>query len=394
MSSSVYSFYMLSGLCFCLAITCMGLTLWGYLLRGFRRSRFAFDVLSRSFRRSGFVFFPPSEPRRRREYGMASVARVSSSADDSEESSFYIPPEDSSCDLETLTAATSTTSFSPKYHFSRSKRIGYDDATNTCIYAGWDAKTKEDVVVKVAPSSDSQTFNEQQIWRHLQRLGGFQGLPCLRDVFPNHGENHERILVVDRLGLSLEAVRRKRPHRPFAADELASVAYQALNLLEHLHRLGYAHRDVKPANLMLGRADPERLYLIDFGVAERLPSLSKKQSANGTHLFSSSGAAFGTKLGRRDDIESLVYTLLALARDGGDLPWRDEADALHAVSGTRSCKSALSRLGRAKRERTPPAISELDARTARVLSLMYEHATSTLSADDVPDYVALRAACA
>ena len=180
---------MLSGLCFCLAITCMGLTLWGYLLRGFRRSRFAFDVLSRSFRRSGFVFFPPSEPRRRREYGMASVARVSSSADDSEESSFYIPPEDSSCDLETLTAATSTTSFSPKYHFSRSKRIGYDDATNTCIYAGWDAKTKEDVVVKVAPSSDSQTFNEQQIWRHLQRLGGFQGLPCLRDVFPNHGES-------------------------------------------------------------------------------------------------------------------------------------------------------------------------------------------------------------
>ena len=170
MSSSVYSFYMLSGLCLVFAITFMGLTFWGYLLRGFRRSRFAFDVLSRCFRRSGFVFFPPSEPRRRREYGMASVARVSSSADGSEESSFYIPPEASSCDLETLTAATSTTSFSPKYHFSRSKRIGYDDATNTCIYAGWDAKTKEDVVVKggcVSYPIATEPSDHTMIWADL-----------------------------------------------------------------------------------------------------------------------------------------------------------------------------------------------------------------------------------
>ena len=47
-----------------------------------------------------------------------------------------------------------------------------------------------------------------------------------------------------------------------------------------LHKLGYVHNDIKPANILVGYKDPGIIYLIDFGIAH------KYLNPDGTHIQS------------------------------------------------------------------------------------------------------------
>lgn len=33
------------------------------------------------------------------------------------------------------------------------------------------------------------------------------------------------------------------------------------------HKTGFVHNDLKPENIVIGNKDPEKIYLIDFGLA-------------------------------------------------------------------------------------------------------------------------------
>jgi len=40
--------------------------------------------------------------------------------------------------------------------------------------------------------------------------------------------------------------------------------------LEHIHRKGFVHRDIKANNFMIGKRDKiKTIYVIDFGLAKR-----------------------------------------------------------------------------------------------------------------------------
>jgi len=95
-----------------------------------------------------------------------------------------------------------------------------------------------------------------------------------------------------------------------------------------LHTQHYIHCDIKPENFMV-RADDlhPTVFLIDFGLARlfRNPATclhipySTDQSVVGTLPFTSVNGQQGHTQSRRDDLESLAYTIICSARS--DLPW-------------------------------------------------------------------------
>src|SRR5262245_27623838 len=58
-------------------------------------------------------------------------------------------------------------------------------------------------------------------------------------------------------------------HRgPLPAERAASIARQLAAALEAAHHLEIWHRDVKPRNIMIVEGPPDRVKLIDFGLAK------------------------------------------------------------------------------------------------------------------------------
>ncbi|CAL5400309.1 unnamed protein product [Camellia sinensis] len=117
------------------------------------------------------------------------------------------------------------------------------------------------------------------------------------------------------------------------SEEMVScIAVEAISILQQLHFKGFVHGDVKPENFLLGQPgtpDANKLYLIDLGLASRWKDSSsgrhvdydqKPDVFRGTVRYASVHAHLGRTGSRRDDLESLAYTLTFLLR--GKLPWQ------------------------------------------------------------------------
>ena len=86
-----------------------------------------------------------------------------------------------------------------------------------------------------------------------------------------------------------------------------------------LHELKYLHNDVKPDNIVIGNDDPDKIYLIDFGISTRYLDchgnhLKKKDTKRfrGSFLFASLSVSQGYSPSRRDDIQSAFFVLIYL----------------------------------------------------------------------------------
>ncbi|KAK9817868.1 hypothetical protein WJX72_003406 [[Myrmecia] bisecta] len=144
--------------------------------------------------------------------------------------------------------------------------------------------------------------------------------------------NQHVFIVMERLGLNLADLRRTLPGNRFQPDKVKAYGVSMLHALEGVHRGGYIHRDVKPANFALS-ANPEEagtVYVLDFGVARRyldeqgqvLPMRTDYHQFRGSTTYASVNALNRVDLGRRDDLWSWLYMLVEMLN--GSLPWRTE----------------------------------------------------------------------
>ncbi|KAL0297256.1 UNVERIFIED_CONTAM: Casein kinase-like protein HD16 [Sesamum radiatum] len=165
-------------------------------------------------------------------------------------------------------------------------------------------------------------------WQVYSALGGSHGIP--RVHFKGRQSDYY-IMVMDILGPSLWDVWNTNSHT-MSIEMVACIAIEAISILEKLHSRGYVHGDVKPENFLLGppgTPDEKKLFLVDLGLATRWSDAStglhvdydqRPDVFRGTMRYASVHAHLGRTGSRRDDLESLAYTLVFLLR--GRLPWQ------------------------------------------------------------------------
>ncbi|GAB4816588.1 hypothetical protein N2152v2_003634 [Parachlorella kessleri] len=177
-------------------------------------------------------------------------------------------------------------------------------------------------------SSKGCNYGPPYEWSVYGALGNVPGVP---KVHYKGRQGDFYIMVMDCLGPSLWDVWNAQG-QVMSQEMVACIAVESVAILERLHAKGFVHGDVKPENFLLGAptsSNEKRLYLVDLGLATRW-----KDAVCGTHVeydqrpdvfrgtvrYASVHAHLGRTASRRDDLESLAYTLLFLLR--GRLPWQ------------------------------------------------------------------------
>jgi len=249
------------------------------------------------------------------------------------------------------------------------------------VYLGTNIISGETVAVKLESRTAKNPKLESE-YKIYQALAGGIGISHVH-WFGRAGEYNA--LVLDALGPSLHDLFRFCDKK-FTLKTVLMLADQLLKRIEYIHKNNIIHRDIKPANFVMGldMRQLNEVYVIDFGLSKRfrdpesrihIPCV-QRNSMTGTAKFSSINAHCGVEQSRRDDLESLGYTLIQLAC--GRLPWQ----GMKANS-----KKELNEMIMEKKIRTPVEVlcKDLPSEFAT-----YIHYCRALIFDEKPDYKALR----
>ncbi|XP_065861739.1 casein kinase 1-like protein HD16 isoform X1 [Euphorbia lathyris] len=165
-------------------------------------------------------------------------------------------------------------------------------------------------------------------WQVYNTLGGSHGVPR---VHYKGRQGDYYVMVMDMLGPSLWDVWNSSG-QAMSSEMVACIAVESLSILDKMHSRGYVHGDVKPENFLLGQpgsSQEKKLFLVDLGLATKWRDGPSGQHVEydqrpdmfrGTVRYASVHAHLGRTASRRDDLESLAYTLIFLHR--GRLPWQ------------------------------------------------------------------------
>ncbi|WP_157018513.1 serine/threonine-protein kinase [Cryptosporangium arvum] len=201
------------------------------------------------------------------------------------------------------------------------------------VWRATDDLLHRDVAVKEVPIPDGLPANEAERLRerYLREARAaarlrHAGVVGVYDVIPEP----DRVWIVMEFIEARNLAETLRQDGPMSPERAAVLGLQILDALDHAHRAGVLHRDVKPANVMVTREDQgERAVLTDFGVASVVgdASLTRTGHLVGSPAYLSPERLTGGEVGSPADLWSLGCTLFAAVE--GKAPFvRDEQFAV------------------------------------------------------------------
>jgi len=216
----------------------------------------------------------------------------------------------------------------------RGKRLGKYDIRSEIgrggmgvVYRGYDTMLKRDVAIKVLPPQLSLDAQFVQRFEQEAVLAASLHHPNIVTIYDVGKQDGVQYIVMQYLeGQPLDHWLRRQ--RTLSPEQVADVTRQMADALDFAHSQSIIHRDVKPANIMMG-ADGHAT-LMDFGLvrAGEGSGLTKTGTIMGTPEYMSPEQALGQKVDHRSDIYSLgvvIYKLLS-----GKVPF--ERSSPYAVS--------------------------------------------------------------
>lgn len=205
------------------------------------------------------------------------------------------------------------------------------------VYKGFDPRIGRQIAIKTIPTTvtpDHEHFEEfrRRLFREAQAAGTLNH-PHIVTVY-DVGEAEGQLFIVMELvdGRSFDKV--IRSGEPPALPEVFRYVEQVGLALDYAHVKGIVHRDVKPANLILGTGGIVKVA--DFGIA-KLPTSTITQEGGrlGSPSYMSPEQVDGRGIDGRSDIWSLGVVLYQLLT--GEKPFKGSTVAAithQIVNGT------------------------------------------------------------
>ncbi|CAD8139422.1 unnamed protein product [Paramecium octaurelia] len=186
------------------------------------------------------------------------------------------------------------------------------------VFEAEDLLKKQLVAVKIEKKEKNSTLDREI--HILTRLLGTQGVPKL---FWSGIDNNSNVLVQQLLTKDIGAYLKE--YRKFSLKTVLIITDYLLQVIRRIHNKSVVHRDLKPENIMYHQ---KQIYIVDYGISKlyrdnNLKHVPFKESRSfvGTTRYASIAAHKGQELGRKDDLESLIYIDILLLK--GILPWQN-----------------------------------------------------------------------
>ena len=199
------------------------------------------------------------------------------------------------------------------------KKIGSGSFSN--IYSVFNLNDKKYYALKSEKINSDKKLLEAEAY-FLFTLQGF-GIP--KFISFGHTKKYN-ILIEELLDKSLNTIFIENNKKCNLID-ICLIGIQLIDRLEWIHSKHIVYRDIKPENFLIGKNDPNVIYIVDFGFCKKyrssktgkhiLPKLTGLFS--GTLKYASPHTVRGKVSSRRDDLISLGYMLIYLYKKS--LPW-------------------------------------------------------------------------
>ncbi|HET9624285.1 MAG TPA: serine/threonine-protein kinase, partial [Kofleriaceae bacterium] len=137
------------------------------------------------------------------------------------------------------------------------------------VFRARDRRDGHDVAIKVLRDSDAR--GRARFAREAAILAELCHPNVVR--YLGHGATPDGVHYLIMAWLDGTTLAHTLAHRAPSLAEIIEIARQTCRALAALHARGVVHRDVKPANLMLGADSPPVVTLVDLGVARRRDEL-------------------------------------------------------------------------------------------------------------------------